>query len=502
MANGLLSDWMSGTGVYGSPTAIDPQTGVPYADTRAAQLGALGNIGSLLIAAGQPMTGAQRAQLLGQIGPQISGMQTDIYNAAQRRLMQAQFADQMSARSARDKLYQEAQADPAAFEKKFGFSPVGLPADSLLSLTTKMAESNALAKPEREALKSILGGELSSTTVTPEMALAGGEGPTVGNAAKVGTTVPPDMYKTLVDAGNRAVKSGTPTGLGIAKTMFDLADKVKPNLQTVAPGATVIDASGKTIYTAPEREPTTEQIKNYNFMKSQLEAAGLPVPSFADYAKEQKAGQTINIDTQSQKGANAKAQELAVSRVEAAEMAVEDMNTINEIRRRLDQGAITGFGAGGILKLGQAAGAVGLTDPNDPRLVNTSANFTALARRTLDGLQAVKGTASEKDAAIVARAAGADSDLSEAEMRVVFDVAERLNKRIIAKGKKASESIKTNKYESIWDISEPEPYKQVNIQRTVPDPTNPSKNIAVRATLGEDGNYYTVLNGQKFRIEE
>jgi hypothetical protein len=120
MANGLLSDWMSGTGVYGSPTAIDPQTGVPYADTRAAQLGALGNIGSLLIAAGQPMTGAQRAQLLGQVGPQISGIQTDIYNAAQRRLMQSQFAEKQAELADTAKI-RDLMKDPAAFKSVTGY---------------------------------------------------------------------------------------------------------------------------------------------------------------------------------------------------------------------------------------------------------------------------------------------------------------------------------------------------------------------------------------------
>jgi hypothetical protein len=120
MANGLLSDWMSGTGVYGSPNAIDPSTGVPYADVRSAQLGALGNIGSLLIAAGQPMTGAQRAQLLGQIGPQLSGMQTDIYNAAQRRLMQAQFAEKQAELADTNKI-RDLMKDPAAFKSVTGY---------------------------------------------------------------------------------------------------------------------------------------------------------------------------------------------------------------------------------------------------------------------------------------------------------------------------------------------------------------------------------------------
>lgn len=250
MANGLLSDWMSGTGVYGNPNAVDPQTGVPYADTRSAQLGALGNIGSLLIAAGQPMTGAQRAQLLGQIGPQISGMQTDIYNAAQRRLMQAQFADQMAARSARDKLYQEAQADPAAFEKKFGFSPVGLPAESLLSLTTKMAETTALNAPQMRLWEKIQPSLAEQPTVSPTEALSvEGKGPTVEAGKLVGAQAPVSEYDKYMKAAQVAAKQG-PSGLALAKQLTDIA-------QTFAPQKGEIFGSAEAGYyrAIPGKEP-------------------------------------------------------------------------------------------------------------------------------------------------------------------------------------------------------------------------------------------------------
>jgi hypothetical protein len=226
MANGLLSDWMSGTGVYGNPNAIDPQTGVPYADTRAAQLGALGNIGSLLIAAGQPMTGAQRAQLLGQIGPQLSGMQTDIYNAAQRRLMQAQFQDQMAARASRTALADEAKADPLAFEKKYGFNPTGLSAESLSSLAQKVAETNALMAPQRKAWAAA-SEALTGGTISPEQALAAGGGPTVEAAKQIGAPSGTSEYDRYIAAAKTVAKQG-PAGLELSKQLLDIADKLKP----------------------------------------------------------------------------------------------------------------------------------------------------------------------------------------------------------------------------------------------------------------------------------
>jgi hypothetical protein len=227
MANGLLSDWMSGTGVYGSPNAIDPSTGVPYADVRSAQLGALGNIGSLLIAAGQPMTGAQRAQLLGQIGPQLSGMQTDIYNAAQRRLMQAQFQDQMAARASRTALAEEAKADPLAFEKKYGFNPTGLSPELTQSLVQKVAETNVLMAPQKKAWAAASEALTGGTTVTPSQALATGGGPTVEAAKQIGTTSPTSDYDRYMAASKAAAASG-PAGMELSKQLADIAEKFKP----------------------------------------------------------------------------------------------------------------------------------------------------------------------------------------------------------------------------------------------------------------------------------
>lgn len=264
MANGLLSDWMSGTGVYGSPNAIDPSTGVPYADVRSAQLGALGNIGSLLIAAGQPMTGAQRAQLLGQIGPQLSGMQTDIYNAAQRRLMQSQFQDQMAARASRTALAEEAKADPLAFEKKYGFNPTGLSAESLSSLAQKVAETNALAGPEREARARAAGALRTSATITPDQALAAGGGPTVEAGAMIGKPTGVSRYDQYMAAGDAAMALGTTAGEKVAQSYYELAQNFKPVREKLGQGERIL-VDGKVVAEgAPKPTELSTDEKNYN----------------------------------------------------------------------------------------------------------------------------------------------------------------------------------------------------------------------------------------------
>ena len=89
MANGFV-DFFTGGGQFADPNQIDPTTGAPYGAVRQAFFNQLGNVGALLMAAGQPVEPAVRAQLIAQAGGFGSGMQRDIFNASQARLMQSQ----------------------------------------------------------------------------------------------------------------------------------------------------------------------------------------------------------------------------------------------------------------------------------------------------------------------------------------------------------------------------------------------------------------------------
>lgn len=91
---GLL-DFFTGSGDYADPEKIDPRYGVPMSDVRQAALNSIGNMGAILMAAGQRMEPAQRAAYLAQLGQAGSGFNTNLYNASQRRLMQARTQEQM-----------------------------------------------------------------------------------------------------------------------------------------------------------------------------------------------------------------------------------------------------------------------------------------------------------------------------------------------------------------------------------------------------------------------
>ena len=94
MVQGLL-DFFTGGGQYADPNNIDPRTGVPMGDVRQAAWNSIGNMSALLLAAGQPMAPQQRAAYLAQLGNAAGSVNTDLYNASQRRLMQARSQREM-----------------------------------------------------------------------------------------------------------------------------------------------------------------------------------------------------------------------------------------------------------------------------------------------------------------------------------------------------------------------------------------------------------------------
>lgn len=115
---GLL-DFFTG----GDPTEmaqIDPRYGVPKGDVRDAAINTLANISATLLAAGQPIMPAQRAQYFAQLGQAASGANTDLYNAAQRRLMMSQL-DQRRSEAEELKRLDDLRKNPEAFRAQTGF---------------------------------------------------------------------------------------------------------------------------------------------------------------------------------------------------------------------------------------------------------------------------------------------------------------------------------------------------------------------------------------------
>jgi hypothetical protein len=117
---GGLGDFVTGGGVYSDPKAINPTYGVPEGDVRQAAINQLGQMSALLLAAGQPMEGSQRAQLLSQIGGTGNQFNTNLYNAAQRRLMTGQMQEKQRETEELNVLRDLQQKDPEGLAKRLG----------------------------------------------------------------------------------------------------------------------------------------------------------------------------------------------------------------------------------------------------------------------------------------------------------------------------------------------------------------------------------------------
>jgi hypothetical protein len=151
MAEGFLGgfgDFLTGGGIYSDPKAINPTYGVPEGDVRQAAINQLSQLSALALAAGQPMEGAQRAQLLAQMGQTGGQFNTNLYNAAQRRLMTSQMQQQQRDIEELGAIRDLQQKDPEGLAKRMGgnitaemvrtFSPTDL-REVLKQITIKRA---------------------------------------------------------------------------------------------------------------------------------------------------------------------------------------------------------------------------------------------------------------------------------------------------------------------------------------------------------------------------
>lgn len=146
---GLL-DFFTGSGDYADPNKIDPRYGVPMSDVRQAGLNSLANVSALLLAAGQGgVDPSQRAQLLSQIGRAMGGMNTDLYNAAQRRLMTTQMQEKQ-AESENIRQFGELMKNPEQFKAQTGFDVkefAGIPARDAVGLLRQIQAARMSRDP-------------------------------------------------------------------------------------------------------------------------------------------------------------------------------------------------------------------------------------------------------------------------------------------------------------------------------------------------------------------
>jgi hypothetical protein len=197
MAEGFLGglsgfgDFLTGGGVYADPKNINPTYGVPEGDVRQAAINQLGQISALLLAAGQPMEGSQRAQILAQMGQAGGQFNTNLYNASQRRLMTAQMQEKQDEMSRIQAMAQKVKDDPEGLAASLRL-PVDLvktiPTKSLIDLATQIQIKRATVEPSQAALT-----EAFASTAVPAAPMAtpvAAETPVAGASAYSSMPIP------------------------------------------------------------------------------------------------------------------------------------------------------------------------------------------------------------------------------------------------------------------------------------------------------------------------
>jgi hypothetical protein len=205
---GGVGDFFTGGGVYGDPKNINQRYGVPEADVRQAGLGALGNVGALLLAAGQSPDRGQRAQFLGQLGGAVSGMNTDIYKSSQARLMNAQ---QQQARQEMEELSaidQRRKSDPTGLAREMNLPEQAiraLPARDLRDLAKKTIIAQATISPAQRALNEAARGRVSQQPAAP--GVAPDAPPQMQQPAAPVDVIPQSFLSSLPPESRRAVET-------------------------------------------------------------------------------------------------------------------------------------------------------------------------------------------------------------------------------------------------------------------------------------------------------
>jgi len=224
---GGVGDFFTGGGVYSDPKNINQRYGVPEADVRQAGLGALGNVGALLLAAGQSPDRGQRAQFLGQLGGAVSGMNTDIYKSSQARLMNAQQQQAMREVEETNALGAEIQRlGPDGFKAQYKIDPRGIGLKDLREALTKIRITEATMSPADRA-KAAARAQASSY-ITPSAA-APGVAPTQATAQPAVPEQPQPTGAMSVELARRiasdpTILAGDPA---LAKQYAEIAEKLE-----------------------------------------------------------------------------------------------------------------------------------------------------------------------------------------------------------------------------------------------------------------------------------
>ena len=410
---GGIGDFFLNRGRYADPNAINAQYGVPEADVRQAGINTLANVSGLLLAAGQPMSGRDRAQLLAGIGPALGGMQTDIFKASQARLMTAQQRTAMEEARGLASLGQRMKDNPQEIADMLGVK---------VELVGTMTPSSVMELMKKKASVDPMQRRLTELQVSQAEDLQKAR-------AQVPALLEAD---TTLSPAQRAMIQSNPQ-------LWD--EYIKSKIQ--------------------KPETATSDYKNYMIVREQAARDGQPIPTFADWMKEQKraGAQTLTIGgSPLVKGIT----ENILQTSQTAETAANTIRSVQSAREQFDQGIVSGVTAPVELQIRKVLTAFGVDDPKVPA---TEAFRTQMSPIIL-GLvrQLGSGTAiSNTDLQFAKDAAGGNIQLDNTSIARVLQITEDMSRELLKRSndrvkKGLSRDPEAVKYLDYLTIEEPPAY--------------------------------------------
>jgi len=159
MADGFLGGLLGGEPSSAPATASpDNPFGLSEADRLRILSSSLGQLGATLLAAGQRQSPQQRAQYLAQLGNFGSGIQSQMYQAAQGRLMAAQYNEKMQEMREIDAIRSQMKESPGELAKIMGIEEAALtklPATDIRAILRQKQITEATRLPEERELKRV-----------------------------------------------------------------------------------------------------------------------------------------------------------------------------------------------------------------------------------------------------------------------------------------------------------------------------------------------------------
>jgi len=274
---------------------------------------------------------------------------------------------------------------------------------------------------DRERQQQFLQGLQSPQMAAAGQALAGGGGPTVGNAAAMPKV---DQMQEMMF---NAVKAGV---MPLPTYLQSLQKDTSP--LSVKEGETLLDRKTmKPVFSNPKAQELPAQVREYEYARQQGYGG-----SFQQFVIDQKRAGATNVSVSMDKGfgdafAKDAAGSLATSR-DQAKAAANTIGTLDRITSTLDSGKVA-LGPTAKFELfgRQLAESTGVGGKdNAEKLQNTRKMIQGAASLAVDGAAALKGQGqiTEGERALVSRAAGGDIDsMTAPEIRALTGVLRKIN---------------------------------------------------------------------------